>query len=291
MRNQIVERQLIADAEFQRELAIERLRLDSQQRRRHRHHRDRRALGGEPPQADGALFEDLGVGREVLERQDVQRRQKLRRVAVFGRNHREECRDGFGKSFRLLVAIYYKYQRPVDRLAQQDRINGLRGRGQAGKGCASTARNPPDRVLERSMAPQIQKQISNRGMNQGRLKILSTIFVVEYPASSGIVTTRPPDASTSSRPATKCDQSAPLTRTSGRRAAINSRGVSSSNRVTASTASKASARSTRSRSPIRGREGPLIAWTQASELSASTRMSPKLRACSSSRMWPGCRRS
>src|ERR1017187_6334323 len=39
----------------------------------------------------------------------------------------------------------------------------------------------------------------------------------------------------------KCDQSAPLTRTSGRTSAMSSRGVSSSKRMTASTAARAMA--------------------------------------------------
>src|ERR1035437_228324 len=53
----------------------------------------------------------------------------------------------------------------------------------------------------------------------------------------------------------KCDQSAPLTRTSGRTSAMSSRGVSSSKRVTASTAARARAMAARSLSEIMGRDG------------------------------------
>ena len=53
----------------------------------------------------------------------------------------------------------------------------------------------------------------------------------------------------------KCAQSAPLIRISGRTAAINSRGVSSSKNVTASTAASAEASSARWSSEISGRVG------------------------------------
>jgi len=65
------------------------------------------------------------------------------------------------------------------------------------------------------------------------LRIRWTILVVEYPATSGMETTRPPAASTSSRPATWSKaQSAPLTRTLGSTREINSRGVGSLKIVT-----------------------------------------------------------
>ena len=60
-------------------------------------------------------------------------------------------------------------------------------------------------------------------------RMRDTIDVVERPGSSSTRTTRPPPASTSSRPTIASSaQSAPLTRTSGARAAITARGVSSS---------------------------------------------------------------
>jgi hypothetical protein len=84
--------------------------------------------------------------------------------------------------------------------------------------------------LKAGMPSQVQKEVANGRMNQGWLIKSSTRLVVEYPGCKSSATTKPPAASTSSRPAMKWDQSAPFTRTSGNRAAIRSRGVSSSNR-------------------------------------------------------------
>ena len=90
MRDHFVERQLLADAQLQRELPVEVAGLDAQQRGGHRQDRDRRALRGQAPQPDGALLADFGVRREVLQRQNVERGKQLRAGAVVRHQQVEE---------------------------------------------------------------------------------------------------------------------------------------------------------------------------------------------------------
>ena len=116
--------------------------------------------------------------------------------------------------------------------------------------------------------------------------------VVENPASMGIRTTRPPRASTTSRPTMlSAAQSAPFTSTSGCSRTMRPWGVSSSKITAASTQESASRTSTRSRSGFRGRVGPLFVRTDRSELTPTTSASPRARAAVRYRTWPGCTRS
>jgi hypothetical protein len=68
-------------------------------------------LGGQPPQSRGSLLTDLGVGRKVLKRQNIQSGKELRAIAVVRREQRKESMDGFGERLSLLVTVYYNYQR------------------------------------------------------------------------------------------------------------------------------------------------------------------------------------
>src|SRR5262249_1433068 len=161
------------------------------------------------------------------------------------------------------IAIYDNYQRSVLSLSEKYRVGSLSGLRKAGKQRLPAGRDPAGRLHESSMLSQIEKEFANCGMDQGLARIKSTRFVVEYPGSTANAITRPPAASTSSRPGMKWDQSAPFTRISGRSAAINSRGVSSSKSVTASTHASEPASSARSPSEISGRASPFIRRTEA----------------------------
>ena len=216
VRDHFLERQLVAHPQLERELPVIISGLDPHQGRSHRHDGDGHPLGGQPPQSRGALLADVGVRRKVLKRQNIQSGQELRAVAVVRREQREESMDGFREGLSLLVAIYYNYQRMARGLPQEHRIEGLGGGGETRERGLAARGQAAQSILEAGMLRQVQKQIANGRMNQGRLRILSTILVVEYPGSRATVSTLPPAASTSSRPATKCDQSAPLTSTSGR---------------------------------------------------------------------------
>src|SRR5262249_17261943 len=107
-----------------------------------------------------------------------------------------------------------------------------------------------------------------------------TSAVVERSCSKGIEITRPPRASTPAAPAMRSTgQSPPLTSTSGRQAAIRRWGVSSSNQVTALTASSAATSASRSASGFRGRSAPLPSRrAEASLFSATSRLAPSARA-------------
>src|ERR1700682_1811918 len=123
-------------------------------------------------------------------------------------------------------------------------------------------------------------------------RVFFSISVVEYPGTPGTDTTRPPAASTSSRPTIwSAGQSPPLTRTSGSRAARTRCGVKSAKITTASTHSSAARISARSRSGISGRRSPLRCLTLASLFKPTINASPRLRACSRLRMWPGWSKS
>src|SRR5205814_8757809 len=79
----------------------------------------------------------------------------------------------------------------------------------------------------RGHAGGVRRGGQRRGAHGFRMR--ATMAVVERPGRSSTRTTRPPAASTSSRPTiASAAQSAPLTSTSGTRAAMISRGVSSS---------------------------------------------------------------
>ena len=97
--------------------------------------------------------------------------------------------------------------------------------------------------------------------------------------------TRPPAASTSSRPAMKCDQSAPLIRMSGKHLGDQfARGVfiEERNRIDGFQRARPVRRDRPAQ--ISGREGPFSRCTLESVFNARMRMSPSERACSSSRI-------
>src|SRR5260221_1022803 len=106
-----------------------------------------------------------------------------------------------------------------------------------------------------------------------------TSAVVERSCSKGIESTRPPRASTPGAPAMRSTgQSPPFTSTSGLHKAISFSGVSSSNDVTALTASSAATTASRSASGLSGRPGPLASRrAEASLFSATTRLAPSTR--------------
>src|ERR1035437_10594908 len=144
-------------------------------------------------------------------------------MAVIGHEQVEKAVDGFEKVLGLLIAIYYNYQGTSGGLPQEYGLNRLRGGRQPGQGCVAAGAAAMQHFLESWMACQVDEQVSNDRMNQGWLINPSTRLVVEYPGSRDTVSTRPPAASTSSRPATKCAQSAPLISPSGRTPAIDLR--------------------------------------------------------------------
>src|SRR5205807_4221516 len=111
--NQHVERQFVAGAELDGQLPIEGRRLNSKQGGRHGHDGDGRTLSGQTPQADGPLFQDFGVRREVLKGQNIKSGKELWAAAVVGSDHREERIDGLGQLFGLFITVYYNYQRPT----------------------------------------------------------------------------------------------------------------------------------------------------------------------------------
>ena len=178
------------------------------------------------------------------------------------------------------------------RLPQQNQIESLRGRGQTGerKAVAFVARQLAHKLLERRMARQDLE--TGRGLagwvTVFRLRAASeNLFHHVGGGISGFqrhASTRPPAASTSSRPAMKWAQSAPLISTSGSTAAISSRGVSSSNSVTASTASRPHASSARSSSRNKGPRWAFQPLHAGIGVQCENQKSPSERACSSSRM-------
>ena len=132
------------------------------------------------------------------------------------------------------------------RLPEQHAVERLGGGGEAGKAQAAALPRlqAPHQLLKRRVPPQALEQIADRRMSQGGCARVGSLPRFRWSNSrvrAASASTLPPAASTSSRPAMKCAQSAPLIRMSGSTAAISSRGVSSSNSVTASTASSASA--------------------------------------------------
>jgi hypothetical protein len=88
------------------------------------------------------------VGREVLQRQDIQRRQQQRAVAFFAREHREEGLQGFRQRLRLLVAVDHEDQRPARELPQQDRVHGLSRGGETRQAGAAALLDAADRFLK-----------------------------------------------------------------------------------------------------------------------------------------------
>ena len=93
------------------------------------------------------------------------------------------------------------------------------------------------------------------------------------------------------RPPHRADSRLPLTRTAGRTVRINSIGVGSSKMTTRSTASSAANTSARALWSWTGRSRPFSLATEASLLSPTINLSQAARAATSSRMWPGCKRS
>src|SRR5919201_2581318 len=114
--------------------------------------------------------------------------------------------------------------------------------------------------------------------------------VVERWCSKGMETTRPPRASTPAAPMMRSTgQSPPFASTSGRQAAIRRSGVSSSNQVTALTASSAATTARRSASGLSGRSAPLPRRrAEASLFSATSRLAPCSRARAGEVKWPRC---
>jgi hypothetical protein len=102
-----------------------------------------------------------------LQRQNVQRRQKLWADAIFRSQQFEEGVDGFRQCFSLSVTVYYYYKRSPGSLPQQDGIEGLRGVGKAGKGRAIAHGEAANGILKGRMLAQVQKQIANGRMDQG----------------------------------------------------------------------------------------------------------------------------
>ena len=181
VRDHVIERQFVAHPQLQGELPVEIAGFDAQQRRGHRQDGDGHALGGQPPQADGALLADFGVRREVLQRQNIQRRKQLRAAAIVRRQQVEERVDGLGERFGLLVAIYYNYQRTVrmPATAAPSRAPWRWWSGRRARRAAAARADAAQRILKARMPAQVQKQISNGRMDQGWLRIISTILVVE----------------------------------------------------------------------------------------------------------------
>ena len=167
MRDHFFERQFLSGAEAERELAVIVGRFDAQQRGSHREDGDGRPMGGEAPEADGALLADFGMRREVLHGQNVQGRKQLRAVAIFGHQQGEEGVDGLGESFGLFVAVYYNDQRSPGGLPQQDGVDRFGGGRQTGYGGVAAGTHAVQHVLETRMASQIEEQVSNDRMNQG----------------------------------------------------------------------------------------------------------------------------
>src|SRR5205085_7437434 len=114
--------------------------------------------------------------------------------------------------------------------------------------------------------------------------------VVERSCSKGMETTRPPRARTPAAPTMRSTgQSPPFASTSGRHAAISRSGVSSSNQLTALTASSAATTARRSASALIGRSAPLPRRrADASLLSATSRLAPSARARARYVTWPRC---
>ena len=83
------------------------LRFDFEKRGSDRQDRDRNALGGQAPEGDRSLFQDLGVRREALQRDHVQRGKELRSVTIVGYEQVEECVDCLRERLRLLITVYY----------------------------------------------------------------------------------------------------------------------------------------------------------------------------------------
>ena len=151
-------------------------------------------------------------------------------------------------SFRALIAVGDHQQRTLGRLPQQNQVQRFRGGRQSGerKRSGFAPHQLAGQLLKRrdggsESGTDREPRDESRLVSTSRASSSSTMLVVEYPGSSASAITLPPAASTSSRPAMKCAQSAPLIRMSGSTSAISSRGVSSSKNVTASTASRASA--------------------------------------------------
>ena len=91
----------------------------------------------------------------------------MRRAGVFRDDQLEESLDGLGERFRLLVAIYYDYQRTPSSLPKEDRVGGLGGGSETGNGAVASGVERAESLLEGGVARQIQKYVSNGGMDQG----------------------------------------------------------------------------------------------------------------------------
>src|SRR5947209_1769672 len=169
VRNHFFQREFLTHAQAQREVLVVLAGLDLQQRRRHRQDGDGNLLGGQPPQPDSALLQDFRMRREILQRRHVQRRQKLRTAAaaILRRQQIEEGGDGFEQRLRLLVSVNYYNDWISGELPQQDRIERLSGKGQARDGRLPSGGKPAQRLLKAGMLSQLQKQVSNSGVNQG----------------------------------------------------------------------------------------------------------------------------
>ena len=168
MRNDVFERDLFAARAGSARAAGKTPRLfGAQQGRRNGHDRDRDRPSGQPPEPDGALLADLGVRREVLVRQHIERGERLRALRVAtARQQVEECADQFLQNLGLLVAIDDDQQRPFDDLPQQNQVQRLRGRLSDRKAKAAGLRRAcqlAHKFLERGMA----RELSNRSRTAG----------------------------------------------------------------------------------------------------------------------------
>src|SRR5439155_21984734 len=202
---------------------------------------------------------------------------------------RDERLQVAGEVLDLPLLGGHDQQRPV---GEEERREQARGAAEAGHLGALAAGKGIPQASESDLHLQAREPRGEGAGGHQPCRMRSSIAVVDLPGTISTRTTRPPAASTSSRPTmASSPQSAPFTRTSGASAFTTSRGVGSSYTTTRSTASRARSVSARSASGTRGRPSPLIRRTEPSELIATTRTSPWARAASSRARCPEWSRS
>ena len=109
MREQIFERDLLADAQGEGELTVKLRGLGTQQCRRHGSDGDAGFARGHSPQTDGALLADFAVRRHALCGQHVHGGDGLRARQI-GRDEKiEEGVHQFAESFGLLVSVHHHH--------------------------------------------------------------------------------------------------------------------------------------------------------------------------------------
>ena len=246
------------------------------------------------PQADGSLLADLGVRREVLQRQNVERRKKLRSV-------RSSAASRAKRTFLPLRTVLRPACCHLLQLSKDDSRIATAGPSRRALAVVvrpeSEASPPPARrrqhFLKARVPSQVQEQISNGWMDQGWLtenviyNISSRVTRFEGQRedfAAGRLHLFP--AGHEVRPIGALHQHVRqnLGNQLARRFFVEKRdGIHGFERQRHLGALVASSRI--------GREGPFIRRTLASEFRARIRRSPSERDCSSSRIWPGCSRS